>query len=371
MSTAYDALLKPITLPNGAVLPSRTAMAPMVVMGANDDGTVSDLDVAYFDKRSGVAGLIITGAVYVNADGYGFDGQISASKDEDVEGLKKLAQAAKKDGNKVVAQLHHAGRESLYEKLGRVVAPSAIEFPFLDYVPEEMTNEEIEKTIKDFGSAAKRVLAAGFDGVEVHGANHYLLQQFFSSYSNRRTDQWGGTLEKRMAFPLAVLKEVQRVVQDSGKKDFIVGYRITPEEIHGDNIGYRIDESLSLIEKIVREKVDYVHVSLFTGYSDAPHDSKKSYGEIVKQQVDGRCPVIIVSNVSTADHALDALNHGDIAAIGRGALVEPEFTKKIREGSANKIRTSVDNNLTDLEIPKKAIQWFKMEDSPLPPLPGL
>src|SRR5690625_5020473 len=370
MST-YDALLQPITLPNGAVLPSRTAMAPMVVMGANDDGTVSELDVAYFDKRSGVAGLIITGAVYVNEDGYGFDGQISASKDEDIEGLKKLVQAAKKDGNKVVAQLHHAGREALYEKLGKVVAPSAIEFPFLDYVPEEMTNEEIENTIKDFGNAAKRVIAAGFDGVEVHGANHYLLQQFFSAYSNRRTDQWGGSLEKRMAFPLTVLKEVQRAVHNSGKKDFIVGYRITPEEIHGDNIGYRIDESLQLIEKIVQEKIDYVHVSLFTGYSGAPHGSKQSYGEIVKQQVDGRCPVIMVSNITTADHAIDALKHGDIAALGRAALVEPQFTKKIREDRANEIRTAIDHNLSELKIPEKAIEWFKMEGSPLPPLPGL
>src|SRR5690625_1644542 len=371
MTTAYKALLNPITLPNGAVLPNRTAMAPMVVMGANDDGTVSDLDVAYFDKRSGVAGLIITGAVYVNADGYGFDGQISASKDEDVEGLKKLAQAAKKDGNKVVAQLHHAGRESLYEKLGRVVAPSAIEFPFLDYVPEEMTNEEIEKTIKDFGSAAKRVLADGFDGVEVHGANHYLLQQFFSSYSNRRTDQWGGTLEKRMAFPLAVLKEVQRVVKESGKQDFIVGYRISPEEIHGENVGYHIDEALQLVEKVVSEQVDYIHVSVFTGYAVGPEGSDKSYGELVKEVVNNRCPVIIVSNVFTADDALEALNHGDIVAIGRAALIEPEFTKKIREDRADEIETSVENRLDQLAIPPKAIEWFKMEGSLLPPLPGI
>jgi len=371
MTTAYKALLNPITLPNGAVLPNRTAMAPMVVMGANDNGTVSDLDVAYFDKRSGVAGLIITGAAYVNEAGYGFDGQISVSKDEDIDGLKKVAQTAKKEGSKVVVQLHHAGREALYEKLGSVVAPSAVEFPFLDYVPEAMTEEEIQNTIKDFGEAAKRAMKAGFDGVEIHGANHYLLQQFFSAYSNRRTDRWGGTLEKRMAFPLAVLKEVQRVVKESGKKDFIVGYRVSPEEIHRDNVGYRIDESLQLIEKVVREKADYIHVSLFTGYADGPKESNKSYGEIVKQQVDGRCPVIIVSNISTADHALDALNHGDITAIGREALVEPQFTKKIKEGRTDEIRTDVNDNLADLAIPEKAIKWFRMEGSPLPPLPGL
>ncbi|GAB3796586.1 NADH-dependent flavin oxidoreductase [Virgibacillus kimchii] len=370
MRNAYENLLKPITLPNGAELPSRTAMAPMVAKGAHDDGTISDLDVKYFEKRSDVAGLIITGAAYVNEAGYGFDGQISISKDEDIEGLKKLVKTIKKDGNKAIIQLHHAGREAVHEKLGRTVAPSAVEFPFLDHVPDEMTAEEIENTIQDFGKAAERAVEAGFDGVEVHGANHYLLQQFFSVYSNRRTDEWGGSLEKRMAFPLAVLKEVKRAVKEKGKDDFIVGYRISPDEVHGENVGYRIDESLQLIEKVVSEKADYVHISLWTGYASRPKGYNKSYGKLVKEQINGRCPVIIVSNIFTADDALDALNHGDITAVGRAALLEPEFIKKIKENRVSEIRTTVEN-LEELSIPKKAIDWFNMEGSILPPLPGL
>lgn len=363
-------LLDSITLPNGTTLPHRTAMAPMVVMGANDDGTISDSDLAYFDKRSDVAGLIITGAAYVNKMAYGFDGQISISKDEDIPGLKKLAETAKKDGNKIVVQLHHAGREALHSKLGKVVAPSAVEFPFLDYVPEALSNEEIEETIKDFGRATKRAIEAGFDGVEVHGANHYLLQQFFSAYSNRRTDKWGSSLANRMRFPLEVVKEVKRVVKESEKEDFIVGYRISPEEIHEDNTGYTIDESLQLIEKVVSERVDYVHLSLFTGYRTGPNNSTKSYGDLVKEVVNDRCPIIIVSNIFTVEDALDALNYGDIVAIGRAALIEPAFTKKIREGNEKEIITSV-KNLESLAMPEKVVKWFKMEDSPLPPLPGL
>lgn len=371
MNSVYEKLLKPITLPNGATLPSRTAMAPMLVMGANEDGTVSETDMAYFNKRSSVAGLIITGAAYVNETGFVLEGQISASKDEDIPGLRKLAQAAKKDGNKVVLQLFHAGREASYEKTGRNVAPSSIDFPFLSHKPEEMTEEEIKETIKDFGEAARRALEAGFDGVEIHGANHYLSQQFFSTYSNHRTDQWGGTLEKRMAFPLAVLTEVQLKIKESGKNDFIIGYRISPEEIHGENVGYRIDEALQLIEKIVSQKIDYIHISLSTGYSTSPEGSKYSYGEIIKDQVKGRCPVIIVSNIFSADDALDALNHGDIVALGRAALIEPQFTKKIKEDRANEIRTEVEQNLDSLNIPEKAIATFKMENSIWPPLPGL
>lgn len=374
MKHSYEQLVEPITLPNGATLNGRIAMAPMIVMGAHDDGTVSDLDVAYFSKRSNVANLIITGAAYVNDMACGVEGQISISKDEDIEGLRKIANEIKKDGNKAIVQIHHGGREAAgaYEKLGKVVAPSAIEFPFLDYVPEEMTAEEVEETIKDYGRATRRAMAAGFDGVEIHGANHYLLQQFFSAYSNERTDKWGGSLEKRMAFPLAVVKEVKRVVLESGKNDFIVGYRISPEEIHGENVGYKIDEALQLVDKIVSEKIDYIHLSIFRGYKEAPEGSDESYGQLVKKTVNGRCPVIIVSSIFTVEDAVDALNHGDIVAIGRSAIMEPQFAKKIKERRADEIVTTVkDETIDDLAIPEGAIRWFTAEDSQLPPLPGL
>jgi 2,4-dienoyl-CoA reductase-like NADH-dependent reductase (Old Yellow Enzyme family) len=371
MENKFEQLVEPITLPNGVTLQNRLAMAPMVVKGANEDGTISELDLAYFGKRSDVAGMIITGAAYVNEMACGFAGQISISKDEDIEGLKKLAAVAKKDGNKAIVQLHHAGREGLVEKLGRVVAPSALNFSFLKVVPEELTAEEIEETIKDFGRAAKRALEAGFDGVEIHGANHYLLQQFFSAFSNQRNDEYGGSLEKRMSFPLAVVKEVRRVVTESGRKDFIVGYRICPDEIHGDTVGYTLNESLQLIDRVVEAGVDYLHISIFTGYQTAPEGMQQSYGQQIKVVVNERCPVMIVSTVFTAEDALDALNHGDIVAIGRAAIVEPQFARKVREGREEEIATSVENRLETLAIPDKAIEWFTMDGSPLPPLSGL
>lgn len=369
----YSKLLEKVTLPNGVTIDNRIAMAPMLVFGSDEKGFVTEADLAYFDIRSEVAGLIITGAAYINELACAGTGQLSIAKDEDIEGLTALANVAKKAGNKVVVQLHHPGREALgsYKKFGKVVAPSAIKFPFLNYIPEELTQTEIEETIKDYGRATKRAIAAGFDGVEIHGANHYLLQQFFSAYSNKRTDEWGGSLEKRMAFPLAVVKEVKRVVQESGKDDFIVGYRFCPEEIHGENVGYRIDESLQLVEKVVIEKADYVHISIFKGYEEGPEGSGKSYGEMVKEVVKGRCPVMNVSNVFTADDAVAALNHGDIIAIGRAALIEPQFAKKIKENRADEIMTTVENNLQHLAIPEKIIEMFKMEDTPLPPLPGI
>jgi len=369
----YSRLQEPLTLPNGAVLKTPIAMAPMVVCGSNEDGTVSQEDIDYFDKRSGVAGMIITGAAAINEAGWADKNQIGAFDEKHAEGLSTLAKTAQKDGNKVVAQLQHAGRGAQFaqDKFGRTVAPSAIDFPFLDYVPHELTHEEIIETIKDFGRATKHVIEAGFDGVEIHGANHYLLQQFFSAYSNRRTDEWGGSLESRMKFPLAVLDEVIRVAKAYGKDNFIIGYRISPEEIHGENIGYRIDESLELMDKIADSGIDYLHISLFTKYDAGPEHAEKSYAEIISEKVNGRMPVMTVSGVFNADDALDALNYGDIIAIGRAALIEPAFAEKILENRTDEIRSAVNNNLDELAIPEAAIALFLMDGTPLPPLPGI
>lgn len=371
MNQKYTRLLEALQLPNGITLPNRLVMAPMVVKGAHEDGTISQLDINYFEKRSDVAGLIITGASYVTELGCGFEGQIAIDSDKKIEGLSKIAAAAKKDGNKVVVQLYHAGREGYYEKLGKVVAPSAIKFPFLDYVPEELTATEIDQIIQDFGLAAKRAIDAGFDGVEIHGANHYLLQQFFSAYSNQRTDQWGGSLENRIAFPLAILKEVRRVVEEAGRSDFIVGYRLCPEEIHGDVIGYTVDDCLQLIEALLTVGLDYLHLSVWTGFDARPEGATHSFGNIVREKVQNRCPVIIVSNVTDAADALHALEHGDLVAIGRAALVEPEFARKIKSGLAGDIATTIENRLEQLALPPEVIDWFLMDKSPLPPLPGI
>lgn len=369
----YDVLKKPVSFPNGGTIPNSIAMAPMVVCASNSDGSISQLDIDYFERRSRVAGLIITGAASINKAGWAEESQIGAFDDNFIDGLSKVAAAAQKDGNKAILQLQHAGRGAQHalELSGETVAPSAIDFPFLSHVPKELTEEEILQTIKDFGSAARRAIKAGFSGVEIHGANHYLLQQFFSVYSNRRTDKWGGSLENRSRFPLAVVEEIKRVVKEENAHGFIVGYRITPEEIHGDNVGYRIDDALHLIDRIADAGVDYIHISLFTRYDAKPQNSEKSYGVLVKEKVNGRLPVVNVASVFTVDDAVEALQHADIVAIAREALIEPEFAGKIEDNRIDEIRHALNNNIDELVIPKKTIALFLMEGTPLQPLPGI
>lgn len=309
----------------------------------------------------------------VSQSGRGFDHHLSIADDGMMEGLKQLAAAIKKKGNKAVIQLYHGGREAktAYKMLGEVVAPSAVDFPFLPYTPRALTEAEILDLISAFGKAAKRAIDAGFDGVEIHGANHYLLQQFFSSYSNLREDNWGGSLEKRMNFPLTIAKEVKKVAAEYAPSGFIIGYRFSPDEVHGDTVGYTIDDSLQLVDKLADLDLDYIHTSIFTGYQDKPAGKDKTYGELVKEKAGDRTATIIVSNIFDADAALDALNYGDIIAIGREALLEPKFASKILAGKADEIISRVvPGSVEELEFTEALKEWFLETGSALPPLPG-
>ena len=191
--------------------------------------------------------------------------QLAVYDDRFVPQLAKVAAAIKSDGNKAIMQIAHTGREANFRAMNGqpVYAPSAIDYPFLPYKVHELSDEQIRQIIADFGAATKRAIDAGFDGVEIHGANHYLIQQFVSAYSNRRDDHWGGSVEKRRNFPLAVVKSVMDTVKKYALAGFIVGYRISPEEIHGKNIGYTWHESTQLIDQITKEfALDYVHLSM-------------------------------------------------------------------------------------------------------------
>lgn len=363
-----------LTFNNGATVTNRLVMPPMITFHANEDGTVSQTTLDYYGARSNVAGMIIVEACSVTETGKGVPFQIGVYDDKFIPGLKQLAQTLKKDGNKAIVQLQHAGRESgeAYKLFNEAHAPSAFDMEFLGYPVKELTNEQIESIIEDFGQATRRLMEAGFDGVEIHGANHYLLQQFFSEYSNRRTDNWGGSLEKRMKFPLAVVKEVCRVVEESGRKDFIIGYRISPEEIHEENFGYSYKESTQLIDAVLAYPLDYIHLSLMTQYDQKATNSDRTYSELFKEVIADRAKLIIVSNVFSQTDAEKALEYGDLVGIGRASLIDPEFGKKIIENRGDEIVSTLTQAQFDkAKWPPVLSQMYKSGNYPLPPMPGI
>ncbi len=357
MDTKFKKILSPFTFPiSGIEVNSRIVMAPMTTFSGNSDGTVSDDEISYYRERNKGAGLLITACAYVIPQGKGFFGQIGAHADSMIPSLKHIADALKENGGKAILQIHHGGRMSPAEELpdGQSVSASAVAaIREGAMVPREMTEKEIEDTINAYGEATRRAIEAGFDGVEIHGANTYLIQQFFSPHSNRRTDKWGGSLEKRMKFPLAVVDSVKKAVKDYAKHPFIVGYRISPEEV--ENPGITIEDTLALVSALSSKQLDYLHVSTmdFWAGSLRNENDKESRTKLIIKKVGHSLPVIGVGGISHPEQVEKALEDGaSLVALGREILIEPHWLEKVKNGKADQLETALDiKNQSGLKIP--------------------
>lgn len=360
MDSRLNELFEKVELPRGAKLDSRFAMAPMVVAGSTYEGNVTTDDIQYFKRRANTASLLITGATNVGPHGNAFGYGLSLNSDSQIPEMKKMAEAMKSKGAKALLQIFHPGRQAKYsyQDDGVVYGPSSKQFDFLDYPVTGMTNEEVYNYVEYFAAATRRAIEAGFDGVEVHGANHYLLQQFFSKLSNERDDEWGGSREKRAAFPIEVVKAVQRTAEQFAADDFIIGYRLSPEEIHGDVVGYNFDDALFLIEKIVELGVDYIHVSQFgpNGYKNQARQGEHK-GEVinavVKESLNGRAKLIGAGDLTSQEKLLDALNYVDILAMASLAIVDPDARQKIKDNQADTISLDITGRYEELALPRR------------------
>jgi len=359
MNNKYTDLFKEYTFNNGQTINTRFALAPMINNGSTLAGYITEEDINYYTRRADVASLLISCATYVEVHGNSFGYGIGNYADDQLEGLTELAQAMKSKGNKAILQLYHPGREAkvTYETHGKVYGPSTMEFDFLDYPVTGLTEEQVEKMIENFVAATDRAIEAGFDGVEIHGANHYLIQQFFSKTSNKRDDKWGGKLENRARFGLEIVKRIQERIKEHKKDNFILGYRISPEEIHGGNIGYTLDDSLYLIDKLADLGIDYIHSSKWGEEAyKAPAEMGKYKGEstnkVIYDLIRDRTALVVVGDILTPEAAVDALNYGDIVALGSAVLFDPEFKNKIAEGKENEINFDVTDRYEDLALPK-------------------
>ncbi|EPP68052.1 NADH-dependent flavin oxidoreductase [Staphylococcus epidermidis] len=351
MNNKYEPLFKSLTLPNDVEVRNRFVLAPLTHTSSNDDGTISDIELPYIEKRSKDVGIAINAASNVNDVGKAFPGQPSVAHDSDIEGLKELAQVMKKNGAKAIVQIHHGGAQALPELTpdGDVVAPSAISLKSFGQQEEhdarEMTAEEIEQTIRDFGEATRRAIEAGFDGVEIHGANHYLIHQFVSPYYNRRNDVWADNYK----FPVAVIDEVVKAKKAHANDDFIIGYRLSPEEAESPGISMEITEEL--IHQIANKPLDYIHVSLMDVNSVTREGKYKGENrlKLIHQWINGRMPLIGIGSVFTSEDALNAVeNIGvEFVALGREILLDYDFVAKIKEGREDEIINAFDPNRED------------------------
>ena len=328
-------LVDDIVFQSTGKLKNRVVMAPMTIQSAFFDGGVTQEMITYYASRSGDAGAIIVESAFVENYGRAFPGALGIDTDCKVAGLKKLADAIKEKGSKAILQIYHAGRMANPEFNGGHQPISASPVAALRdnaQTPLEMTEAQIEQMIESFGHAVNRAILAGFDGVEIHGANTYLIQQFFSPHSNRRNDQWGGDIEKRTAFPLAVLAKTKQVVQAHNKADFIIGYRFSPEEI--EEPGIRFEDTMYLLDKLATDGLDYFHFSMGSWTRNSivnPEDKQpliSKYRQLQSEAV-AKVPVIGVGGIAQRTDAEQALTDGyDLVSVGKGFLVEPTWATK-------------------------------------------
>ena len=356
--------LETFTFKNGVTLKNKVVMAPMTTMSSFYNGMVSKDELAYYAKRAGGPGMVITAVANVTPNGKGFEGELSATSDEMIPSLRSLAKTIQSKGAKAVLQIFHAGRKTFARIIGgeQPVSAGTVKalYPEDSETPRALTSDEIEAIIKDFGQATKRAIIAGFDGVELHGANTYLLQQFFSENSNQRTDTWGGNRDERMTFAKAVIKEVQSVIDKYATKPFILGYRLSPEEI--EKPGIRLEDSLYFVKKI-KHDVDYIHLSMGSYLRTSlnnPEDKKPILNYFI-ETIGPEVPLIGLGSVETPNEAQEVINKGaSLVAMGRELLREPNWVEKVQRNDENSIRTTISaSDMDELSIPTVMQTYLK------------
>src|ERR1700716_4169424 len=264
----------PLTFNCGIETASRFVIAPLTTDSSHEDGTSPENELEFVRRRSASGfGATISSAAYVEQDGRSWQG-IGATHDGHLSSLHRRAEAMRAAGVLAILQIYDGGRIAKPELTGEqcLRAPSAVASlrPGAK-TPRAMTSDEVEKLIASFREAASLARTAGFDGVEIHGANHYAVHQFFSPRANHRVDHWGGTLSKRMNFPLAVAQ----AVRDALGPELIAGFRITPFEAEAD--GYTLEDAKLLCNELARLGLDYISVSLDDYRNSRPTGETRVY----------------------------------------------------------------------------------------------
>ncbi len=331
----YPHLFEPLQI-SGVNLKNRMTMAPLYLGYAGHGGTVTDLLLDHYRlmAQSGVSLVVVENATIDFQLGGGSSRTIRADTDDNIDGLKHLAETIKEQGALACLQINHAGR---FAAVAEPVGPSPV--GAFGRMPRALTLAEIHEIQDKYVAAALRVKNAGFDMVELHGGTGYLLAQFVSPRTNTRNDEYGGTLERRQSFPLEVVTKVKKAVGD-----FPVGYRFLADEWLPD--GLKLEESALLARALADLGLAYLSVMGGTYESFFLPDiieksAKPGYmvdlAAAIKREVE--IPVITAGLILTGELAEQIVAEGraDLIGLARVLWTDPEWPRKVREGRDNEI----------------------------------
>lgn len=328
-------------------LKNRIVMPAMGTNLAGPNGEITDHQIAYYEERAkGGTGLIIVEFTCIDYEfGKGMINQLRIDEDRFIAGFSRLANAVHKYGAKLFVQLHHAGRQSNSALIGgkQIVAPSPVTCAAIGEEPRELIVAEVKELIHKFVAAAYRCKLAGIDGVELHGAHGYLINQFLSPYTNLRTDQYGGSFENRLRF----LGEIMSGIQEKCGHDYPMTVRLSVDEFVEGGIDAELSKEIA--QYLENRGICAIHASVGT------YDSSDKIIESVMYQQGWRVylaeelkkvvniPVITVGVIREPQFAEAILAGGraDFVALGRGHIADPEWAKKAYEGREQEIRKCI------------------------------
>ena len=357
--TPFKALFSPFQI--GKVeLKNRIVMPPMATNFAGPDGKVNDRHIAYYLKRvQGGVGYVTFEHTGILKEGKASPGMALIDSDDKIPFFKKLVDAIHRKKGKIFIQINHAGRQTSASITGApIVAPSAIPCPVRKEMPHPLGVKEIQSLVEAFRQAARRVQAAGADGVEIHMAHGYLLCQFLSPFSNQRDDEYGGTPEKRMKMPLEVLKAVRKTVGP----DFPIVCRLSADEyVDG---GVKLDDSIPVAQALEENGADALHISACiapSGYlTQPPYYVGEGVFTYLAQEIKGsvKIPVITVGRIRTPELANEVIEDqkADLVSMGRALIADPFLPKKAMEGKGEDIIPCISCNRCILTIRKGDLQ---------------
>ncbi|MFT7221509.1 MAG: 2,4-dienoyl-CoA reductase-like NADH-dependent reductase (Old Yellow Enzyme family) [Candidatus Azotimanducaceae bacterium] len=314
-------LLTPLEFTRGRPMKNRFMLAPLTNWQSHEDGTLSDEEFHWLTKRAeGGFGLTMTCAAHVQEIGKGFPGQLGAFGDQHIKGLSRLAEAIKAKGSIANAQLHHAGMRSPEDIIGQApVSASADE----ETGARELSTDEVRQLRDDFIAAAVRCDQAGYDGVELHGAHGYILCQFFSEETNRREDEYGGSLENRYR----ILEEIIDGVRHNCRPDLQLGVRLSPERF-----GIKTNETLEMAARYLNDdRLDFLDMSLWDAFKEPVDEAfaGNSLLELFAGLERGQVKLGVAGNIRTPQDADRAMNHHiDWIMLGRAAILQHDFPNR-------------------------------------------
>ncbi|QYJ86880.1 alkene reductase [Shewanella mesophila] len=326
-------LFTPVKLNDSITLDNRILMAPLTRCMADDELVPTQTMADYYGRRA-AAGLIISEAVIIRPDGQGYPNTPGLFTPAQIDGWRLVTSAVHSNGGKIFAQLWHTGRVAHSHFFGgQIIAPSAIAIEGsvprqreLTYeTPKAVTHEDIEQLISDYSQAAANAIDAGFDGVEIHGANAYLIDQFLHHDSNRRTDEYGETPENMARFPLAV---VDAICERIGNER--TALRVSPGayvNMKGDSRDRQVfDYFLAQLEK---RDLAFLHIGIFDDAMEFDYleGSASSYARKHYSKT------LVGVGSYTAQTGAEAIEGGkfDLLAIGRPFIANPDYVERVRD----------------------------------------